>query len=602
MEAPIKGVRIESFVKADRLLTPAPNRSLVFETERQRNVAFLDKGISKPGRITFEVLRRAAQSVHIARICINTLKEKVSKTKWIIKYIDAQKQLKNNDDKRILEVTDFFKNPNKNDTFREFIDKVLEDLLILDSVCVEKTRYPNGTLAELHFVDAATIRPVFDEHGNQDIEIPIDTREGRVELPVSYVQVLYNSQYGGPESGEIIAAWPKKDFMNFHMHPQGSMEGIGYGLSPLEGVLSVVANILNADNYNGTYFEEGSFPPVILQILGNINQRDIQAYREYLQAELNGNFHRPAIFGGGTQKMEAINLKDLTNRDMEFMEYMKFMSRLLAAAYGLAGQDIGLTDDLNRSTSETQKDISSQKGYSSILHLLKEQFSEEIISKDFGYTDLEFDWVADDNIDPKDLAELLDKQLRAGIITLNEARQKSGYIAFDEWADVPSLLTTDGYTPLKMSDKENPENISDEPVEEIEEKNEKQEEKVDQVKSEEVYSVQNDEKKTKKSMFRRIWDRVTKSDELDNFQDTPVLFGSLITDDLLKAIVSDIFAKRDAERAKSHFEMASYSYQLNQSSDALREFISTHPHSYGGILLVEDDTGIRYEVYIKDNE
>jgi hypothetical protein len=428
-------------------------RGMVFETEKQRNTQFIKKGITKPGMISYEVLRRAVNSVHIARICVNTLKEKITKTNWVIQPLDpaARKKVGGDMDKRIKEVTELFKHPNKgNETFRTLLDKILEDLLVLDSVSIEKTRFPDGKLAELHFVDSATIRPVFDEFGNQDIEIPLHTTAGTEILPVSYVQVMNNSQYGGPASGEIVAAWPKKDFLHFHMHPQGSMEGIGYGLSPIEAVLSVVANILNADNYNGTYFEEGSFPPVIIQILGQVGQRDIEAYREYMYSELTGNFHRPAIMAGGNEA-KVLNLKDLSNNDMQFMEYMKFLARLLAAAYGLSGQDIGLTEDVgSKNVSETQKEISNAKGYGSILHLLKEVFNQEIIWKDFGYQDIEFEWAEQDTLDVKDAIDTYDKGLRAGIYTLNEVRQKLGELPYEEWADEPMILGADGYKALKL--------------------------------------------------------------------------------------------------------------------------------------------------------
>lgn len=445
------------------LTKPNPQRSLSFQNEKQRNAAFIQKGLTKPGRISYETLRRAANSVHVARICITTLKEKITKTKWVVQPIDQMERKKSKDDKRIKEITALLKRPNSNsETFRTLLDKMLEDLLVLDAVSIEKTRFPDGTLAELHYVDSSTIRPVFDEYGNQDIEIPLKSeKEGMTTLPTSYVQILNNSQYGGPESGDIIAAWPKRDFMYFHQHPQGSMDGYGYGLSPLEGVLSVVSNLLNADNFNSTYFEEGAFPPIILQLVGQINQRDLEAYREYMIQELTGNFHRPAIMAGAT-KAEVINLKDQTNRDMQFMEYTQFLARLLAAAYGMSGQDIGLTDEVgSKNVSETQKDISEGKGYTSVLTLLKEVINEQVIA-DFGYDDLEFEWVAIDSTEPDIASQIYDKSLRNGTMTLNEVRQKLGETPYGEWADNPMILTGEGYVPLMVEDQEDDESVEEE--------------------------------------------------------------------------------------------------------------------------------------------
>ena len=425
-----------------------PQRGLVFEEKKQRNATFIQKGLTKPGKISYDTLRRASLSVHVARICINVLKEKITKTKWVIQPIDPMAKV---DEARVKEVEELFKHPNQNnETFRTLLDKILEDLLVLDAVSIEKTRYPDGKLAEMFFVDSATIRPVYDQYGNQDVEIPLKTEEnGNVELPVSYLQILNNSQYGGPESGDIVAAWPKRDMIHFNMHPQGSMEGFGYGLSPLEGVLSVVANLLNADNYNSNYFEEGSFPPIIMQLVGTINQRDLEAYREYMIQEMTGNFHRPAVMSTkGAEDVKIHNLKDLTNRDMQFMEYTVFLAKLLCAAYGLSPQDIGLTDDVNRATAQVQKDLSEGKGYGSILHLLKEVFNQEIIWKDFGYTELEFEWVAPDSTEPDQASQIYDRSLKNGTMTINEVRQKMGEMPYGDWADKPMMLGTDGYRPI----------------------------------------------------------------------------------------------------------------------------------------------------------
>lgn len=458
-----EGMDMEQIVRIQKQLKdPNRQRGLVFENEKQRNAMAIRKGLTKPGRVDYETLRRISTSVYIARICINSLKEKITRTKWVVQPIDATKRKNARDtDKRIKEVEDFFKHPNENsETFRTMLDKMTEDLLVLDAVSLEKTRFPNGKLAEMYFVDSTSIRPVFDERGNQDIEIKLPTVNGDELLPVSYLQVLNNSAYGGPESGDIVAAWPKKDFVYFHMHPQGSMEGFGYGLSPLEGVLSVVSNLLNSDNFNSTYFEEGAFPPIILNIIGNMAQRDMDAYREYFYQELDGNFHRPMLLASA-QESKVIDLKHFSQRDMQFMEYTLWLAKMLCAAYGMSPDDIGITDTTgSKSVSETQKDISQAKGYASILELYKSIFNQEIIWKDFGYDDLEFDWAGTDTIAPLDNSQIQDRALRNGAMTLNEVRMQNGETAYPDWADKPMFLGANGYVPL-VADEPSDEEVQD---------------------------------------------------------------------------------------------------------------------------------------------
>ena len=436
-------------------LKPTPSRALVFENDKQRNLGALKKGLNKPGMISFEVLRRAVNAVPVARICVDTLKKKIAKTKWVVKTIDPMAQ---GDEKQIKEVTDLLKNPNDQDSFRSFMDKILEDLLVLDTVCVEKTRFPDEKLARLYQVDASTIRPVYDEWGNQDIPVPLPNGE---TVPVSFLQIMDNSLYGGPESGDIVAAWAKKDFIRFNMNPQGSINNYGYGLSPIEAVLSVVSNLLSSDNFNGNYFDEGAFPPIILQLAQSLEQRQLESYREYLYQQIEGNFHKPAIVAGGGE-MKVHNLKDLTNRDMQFMEYTLWLSKLMCAAYGLDPQDIGLTDTTgSKSVAENQKDLSESKGYSSYLELIKEIINSNIIWKDFGYTDLEFEWVAIDSTDPEVAARIQDTRLKNGTMTLNEAREKNGDLPYEEWADQPMVLKSDGYAVIHTDEHEGVEEESE---------------------------------------------------------------------------------------------------------------------------------------------
>lgn len=436
-------------------LKSSPSRALVFENDKQRNIGVLKKGLMKPGQISFEVLRRAANAVPVVRICIDTLKLKIAKTKWVVKTIDPMAKA---DEAQVQEVMDLLKNPNEDDSMRSFLDKILEDLLTLDSVAIEKTRFPDGKIAHLYHVDASTIRPVYDEYGNRDIPVPLPNGE---TPPVSFLQIFNNSMYGGPESGEIVAAWAKKDFLYFHLHPQGSISNFGYGLSPIEGVLSVVSNLLNSDNFNGNYFDEGAFPPIILQLAQSLEQRQLEAYREYLYQQIEGNFHKPAIVAGGGE-MKIHNLKDLSNRDMQFMEYTLWLSKLMCAAYGLSPEDIGLTDTTgSKSVSDVQKDLSEGKGYGSIIDLLQEIITEHIIHRDFGYTDLEFEFVATDSTDPEVAARIQDIKLKNGSITLNEVREKDGQLPYEDWADQPMVLKGDGYAVIHTDEHEGVEEESE---------------------------------------------------------------------------------------------------------------------------------------------
>ena len=301
-----------------------------------------------------------------------------------------------------------------------------------------------------------TIRPIYDEHGQQDILLPFAREGGDPEtLPVSYVQVVDDNPWGGREAGQPVAFWPKKDFIYFNMHPQGDLASFGYGMSPIESVIGCISNLLSADNFNSTYFEEGAFPPMLLQFKAKMGTRELEQLREYLRTELEGRFYRPAILAGA-ENIDVHNLKDITQKDMQFMNYMEYMSRLTAAAYGLKAQDIGLTDGENYATAKTQKEQMEQQGYGAILSLLKEVFNQQIIQKDFGFTDIEFDWVLTDSLDPEKANSIYDTSLKNGTMTVNEVRKKMNMLPYGDWADVPAILGGEGYLPIVPQHEDKP--------------------------------------------------------------------------------------------------------------------------------------------------
>ena len=56
---------------------------------------------------------------------------------------------------------------------------------------------------------------------------------------------------------------------------------------------------------------------------------------------------------------------------MQFMNYMDFMARLLAAAYGLKAQDVGLTDGENYATAKIGKEQMQEQAYGLVFGFVK---------------------------------------------------------------------------------------------------------------------------------------------------------------------------------------------------------------------------------------
>ena len=405
-----------------------------------------EAGMRKPSRITFETLRRMSKSCDIARLCINTLKHEISKTKWAIVPVDPKDVP---DKKKIKEMEHLFNFPNSDENFRKFLEKILEDILALDAGAIELVDNAGGNLSEMFYIDGSTIRPSYDINGNLG--------------DPAYFQMMPLNNTAKPDT-----EFSRDELVYIMQNPQGDIKNFGYGLSPLEGVIMVATNILNADNYNGSFFEVGTLPPLLINLGENISSNEVEAFRDYWKAEVEGKPWKTA-FLGGVQKPEVMDLQKTTNRDMQFMEYNMWLSKLMVAAYEMSPQDIGLTFEINKATAEVQREISKAKGYKSLLELLKEVFTQEIIWKRFGYTDLMFDWQDVDLVDAETRARIFEIESKAGAKSINEYRKEIGLDpikgGIQPFIMVGQTLTAIDSTPL--------EDISQDEAEEEQEKAQK---------------------------------------------------------------------------------------------------------------------------------
>ena len=112
-------------------------------------------------------LRALASAYDPVRIIIERRKDQLCRLSWSLRYRHDAKSKKLSDEQRhrLRDVTDFFRRPCAEHSFRTWLRVLLDDLLILDAPAIYLGRDPLGYLAELVPLDGATIKPIIDEHG-----------------------------------------------------------------------------------------------------------------------------------------------------------------------------------------------------------------------------------------------------------------------------------------------------------------------------------------------------------------------------------------------------------------------------------------------------
>jgi flagellar basal body rod protein FlgC len=106
------------------------------------------------------------------------------------------------------------------------------------------------------------------------------------------------------------------------------------------------------------------------------SQTDIDRFREFFESEMT--YGGTVGFIGGTEQAKWIPLRG-SNRDMQFLEWQIYLVRKIAVVFGLSPQDLGVTFDVNRSTSEIQLQISEDRGLRPLMSLVQDYFTKEIV-------------------------------------------------------------------------------------------------------------------------------------------------------------------------------------------------------------------------------
>ncbi len=309
-------------------------------------VAFRDHG--RVGKTNVNVYRNWSERSEWVRTAINLLKREVATAEWDIVPFDTDKSANL---AMASEIKAIFDRPNaKNDSFRGFLEPVLEDVLVLDAGCIEEVRNLRGMTAELWPVNGG--------------EIKVDALwDGSNPDAPRY--------YWYPDHQE--RARFRNDEMVYMMANPATYRVVG--LSPLEVLKMTIDAELSGSEYNRKQVISAA-PDGILHLGEEARPEQIETFRSYWQAEIAG---KGAIaITGGTKNPSFIPFRS-SNREMQFLEWQIYLVRKIAAVFGLTPQDLGVTYDVNRSTSEVQQEQTENRGVRPLMSMVQDYFTREIV-------------------------------------------------------------------------------------------------------------------------------------------------------------------------------------------------------------------------------
>lgn len=362
---------------------------------------------------TFGQLRALADNCDVLRLVIETRKDQLSKMKFAIRPINPKQKV----DQRCHDVEAFFKLPDGENNWDNWLRMLLEDMFVLDAATVYPWLNNDGSPYRFELLDGSTIKRVLDDRG-------------RTPAPPSpaYQQVL---------KGIIAADYTVEELV---YAPRNRRTHKVYGYSPVEQILMTVNVAIRRALYQLQFYTEGSTPDLLFQVPADWNMTQIKDFNDWWQSLLSGNTanRRKAQFV--PNGVTPINTKEGVLTD----KYDEWLARIICYAFSVSHQ--AFVAQVNRATAESAQQQALEEGLYPIMQWVK-GVCDTLMWRYFGYRDLEFVWEDQDSVAPDTQSQIDDRAVKNGTMTINEIRAKRGDDPV-EGGDVAMVLTVAGYVPI----------------------------------------------------------------------------------------------------------------------------------------------------------
>ena len=417
----------------------------VQEDKRSRIVDwFFNPMIGQPRNISISKIRSYGESNYV-RVCINSIINEIIGMDWVVK---PREELGSYDKARLLEVEEFFRFPNKDDDFKTFLKKLLEDILVIDAGVIVKTFNQSGSYEKSYSYelnkdysedgaeDFATI-PVMDDAKLYEMSVAdggsflvqTDVHGRLYEERPTFFQYSYSKPMGSP------MPFFKREISYFKLHP---VTYSFYGRSPIQWILNELSFLMNSTRHNQKYFEDFAMPSGIVSVPG-MEANELTALRESWR-NLRGQPYKTIFVNSKDLDFKQMSI---SNRDMQWLDGQKYYQKLVWAAFGVTQNEVGFTEDLKGmgggKASEVQDRIFLRKAIFPIIQLLESRFNSDIVPEFYGdkdFVEAEFSFLTQDLFAEQLEEDRWTQWISDNRRTVNEWRAEKGLDGV-EWGDEP---------------------------------------------------------------------------------------------------------------------------------------------------------------------
>lgn len=322
------------------------------------------------------------------------------------------------------QVRELFKHPNKHpqQQWRHILSAIVEDLLTLDTLCLElrRTQYPlapefpveqqvpkyDNRIVELHPVDAATIRPCIDEHGmllGED-----DPYEN------AYEQWIDNQE---------VVGWKRHQLLFMQEHPTTDVHMHGYSFGRVEGLFYTLILMAKADQADFNEFKRDFFGG-FLYLGESQDMESLEEFRAYIEEELEGDKKIPLLAGFPKETNYIPTTSSNSSKEARRTERQRNFLHRVAAMFEMPLLKLSIADATNYRNSDVGSDMMDD-GLRSLMESLDETMTQGIVHQS-GYTDIAYKTAPNHQRDREKQLANLEKELELGLADINDGRIELG--------------------------------------------------------------------------------------------------------------------------------------------------------------------------------
>lgn len=390
--------------------------------------------------ITFETLRTLADSWDLLRLCIETQKDRICKTKFTARRkmsadyesrSDWEKE--NASDPLVKALNDeFLASPDGFHDFDTWLRMWLEDLIVCDAVALWLERDMQGKIASVHPIAGDTINRLLTDQG---ITPPPPS--------AAYQQVVY---------GTIACDFTTDDLIYFMRNERTSRR---FGYSPVEQCLVTIMIGLRNQEFWAQYYQSGNVPEALCFLPGDVPADKVQEYQEMFDSILAGDLSKrrrltflPGFGTDGRGQSSVQFTKDILTKD----ETYELLIRIVCFCIGVNPQPLMKTL-APRAGAQVQQETSEEEGkepyIKSVLTVMN-----NLIQRKMGLAGYEVVREDDTELDVLKAAQA-DNLLAGKIVKVNEIRKRRGLDPDDSpEADMLGAFSNmNGFIPLSAEDQ-----------------------------------------------------------------------------------------------------------------------------------------------------